>query len=156
MLADEQLVLPGLRLMHAEEPLVVAEHALAAAPRLLALPLPRLHLRLQGHHLALQHGILGHEGGALGGEGGVLHLGEGTPEEEGGLDGGGGEATVPLGGTGPPSADLLLGRLRVQVRVLLLQGGGVPLQRQHLVVERSVLVLQLFQLILQQAALCLQ
>lgn len=64
--------------------------------------------------------------------------------------------TVPSGGVGPPGADLLLGRLRVQGRVLLLQGAGVPLQAQHLVVERSVLVLQLFQLILQQAALRLQ
>lgn len=60
------------------------------------------------------------------------------------------------GTVGPPGADLLLGRLCVQGRVLLLEGASVPLQRQHLVVERSVLVLHLLQLLLQQAALCLQ
>lgn len=44
----------------------------------------------------------------------------------------------------------------MQRRVLLLQRGGVPLQRRHLVVEGSVLVLQLLQLLLQQTALRLQ
>lgn len=52
-----------------------------------------------------------------------------------------GERTVPSGTVEPLNANLLLGRLCVQRRVLLLEGGSVPLQRQHLVVERSVLVL---------------